>query len=113
VRGRLYKIYIEDLKVQAIIGILDSERVKAQLVVINAQIEYDMSGNEFVNYADVVSMIEKMLVKNRYELLEVALDDIIDKVHKEFSQIKSIKLKINKPNILNNCNVGVELFRKI
>jgi dihydroneopterin aldolase len=109
----MFTIIIEELKVDAVIGILDSERLNPQPVFIDCFIDYVKDSDEYINYAEVVELIENMLVKNRYGLLEVALEDIIEKLFKTFKQIKNVKLKLSKPNILDNCIVGVELFRKI
>jgi len=109
----MFTIIIEELKVDAIIGILDSERSHPQPVFVDCFIDYTKEGDDYINYAEVVDLIENMLVKNRYGLLEVALEEIIEKLFKTFKQIKNVKLKLSKPNILDNCIVGVELFRKI
>ena len=108
----MHKIYIKDLRVQAIIGILDFERQKSQLIVANIVIKYKKNNEQFINYADVASKIEWLLIGNKYKLLEDALSDIIDTIYNDFNQIKSIKLRLDKPQILNNCIVGVELLRK-
>jgi dihydroneopterin aldolase len=112
VRVRLHKIYIKDLKVRAIIGILDFEREKEQLIVANIVIKYKKSKKMFINYVDVTNLIDKMLKNNKYGLIEDAIDDIIDAIYQDFTMIKSIKLRLDKPEILNNCIVGVEHFRK-
>ncbi len=109
----MYTIYIEDLKVEAIIGILPKERKKTQEIVVDCEIVYEKKLDEFINYAEVVSLIETMLVERKYGLIEDALEEIIDILAKKFNQIKSIKLKLLKPQILINCTVGVSRFRKI
>jgi len=109
----MFTIIIEKLKVDAVIGILDSERSDTQPVFVECFIDYVKDSDDYINYAEVVELIENMLVENRYGLLEVALEDITEKLFKTFKQIKNIKLKLSKPNILDNCIVGVELFRKI
>jgi len=108
----MYTIYIEDLKVFAIIGILPHERKKTQEIVVDCEIVYEKKLDEFINYATVVSLIEEMLVEKKYGLIEDALEEIIETLSKNFSQIKSVKLKLLKPQILDNCTVGVSHFRK-
>ncbi len=108
----MFTIYIEDLNIDAIIGILDFERKKPQLIVAKCRIKYKRDEKEFVNYAEIASIIEKMLIDNKYGLIEDALDEIITNIMKSFKSIKSVKLKLSKPNILNNCIVSVESFRK-
>ncbi len=108
----MYTIYIENLKVRAIIGILEKEREASQLIVANCFLEYEKQDDEFINYAEVASLIEESLVKQKYMLIEDALDEIVDAIHKMYREVKSVKLKLSKPDILKNCIVGVELFRK-
>jgi dihydroneopterin aldolase len=109
----MYTIYIEDFKIEAIIGILDHERVAPQPITIACKIEYIKEKEQFINYADITYIIEKMLIEHKYALIEEALDEIMEALIREFGQIKSIQLKILKPKILTNCIVGVEAFRKI
>ncbi len=109
----MYTICIENLKVEAVIGILDKERITPQLIVAHCFIEYKKSFDLFINYAEVVAVIKNMLIEHKYDLLEDALVEIVDALCVNFRQIESIKLKLSKPEILINCVVGVEYFRKI
>lgn len=109
----MFTINIEDLKIEAIIGILPKERKAAQLIIADCVIVYEKRLDEFINYAEVVTLIEEMLKEQKYALIEDALEEIITALSEKFEQIKTIKLKLSKPQILKNCTVGVELFRKI
>ena len=99
-------IHIEDLKFQCIIGILDFERKTKQDVLINITIEYDNTDG-FINYADIVDIIKKNMIKNEFLLIEDALENLNLKLTKEYNAIKSINLKITKPSILPDCKVSV------
>ena len=105
-------IYIEDLTFDAIIGILDNERINPQKVIINCTICYDFKNQDFINYALITKLIEDEMKKGRFLLIENAILEIIDKIKGTFSTISSIKLKISKPNILDNCVVSVALEKK-
>ncbi len=107
----MFKIYIEDLKIEAIIGILEEERLSPQSVIVNMQIEYSYKNN-FLNYQEIADFVESKIVNSKYFLLEEALLDITESLKEKFSSILAIKVKINKPNILSNCNVGVEIQKK-
>lgn len=109
----MFTIIIEELKVEAIIGILATERLNPQPVFVECSIDYIKDNDDYINYAEVVNLIENMLIEKKYGLLEVALEDIVETLSKNFKQIKNVKLKLSKPDILDNCIVGVELFRKI
>jgi dihydroneopterin aldolase len=104
-------IHIEDLKFKCIIGILDFEREKEQDVIINLRIKYD-NKNGFINYADIVQIIKKRMIKKEFLLIEDALDSLNLKLNKEYKSIKSIDLKITKPSILPDCKVSVSNLYK-
>ncbi len=104
----MYTIYIENLKTEAIIGILDFEREKPQQIVAECRINYTREGEKFIDYAVVAGMIEEMLKEGQYFLIEDALDEIILAIKDTFFAVKSITLKLSKPEILANCTVSVK-----
>ena len=99
-------IHIEDLKFQAIIGILDFERVNKQDIVVNLSIDYDYQ-EDFIDYAQVVEFIKSYTQKSEFLLLEDALSSLSTKLKKTFSQINTLNLKITKPSILPDAIVSV------
>jgi len=100
-------IHIEDLIFECIIGLLDFERITPQKVIVDLEISYEYSSEEFINYANIVNDIKDELIKNKYKLLEDALLSIKNRLIKNYPKIKTLKLKISKPNILNDCSVGL------
>lgn len=102
------KILIEDLAFEAILGILESERLIPQKVSISCTIEYAYSEKEFINYAEVADLIEKSMTTEKFFLIEEALDFVTKALKKNFPLIRELTLTIRKPNILSNCIVGVE-----
>lgn len=107
-----FKIIISDLTFFAIVGILEKERLTPQKVLADIEIEYVKVDETFINYAEVASLIEETMKNEKYLLLEEALEDITCKIKLQFSSILSINLKLLKPSILDNCEVGVEIFKK-
>ena len=99
-------IYIENLKFQTLIGILDFERVTAQDVIINLEIDYSYK-KEFINYAEVASLVKMIMIKEQFLLIEDALSFLSKSLKSEFSQISKLNLKITKPSILLDCQVSV------
>jgi len=104
-------IHIEDLKFQCIIGILDFEREKEQDVIINLEIDY-IYNNNFINYADVATLLQNRMKKEQFLLIEDALENLSSLLKKNFSNIISLNLKITKPSILPSCRVSVSNFYK-
>lgn len=100
-------IHIEDLTFKVIIGLLDFERNIAQKVIINLEIAYDYKDNQFINYADIVTYIENKMKKERYTLLEDALLGLKTLLSSTYPQINKLKIKISKPDIIDNCKVSL------
>ncbi|MDD2265402.1 dihydroneopterin aldolase [Sulfuricurvum sp.] len=102
------KILIENLTFDTIIGILEHERTTAQKVHIDCIIDYPYSEGHFINYAEVAEMIETTMHKERFELIETALEVLNATLKEHFPLIKELLLTIRKPTILPNCSVGVQ-----
>jgi 7,8-dihydroneopterin aldolase/epimerase/oxygenase len=111
-RQKLYKIFIENLEFETIVGILPNEREQKQKVCINCEIEYIFKKENFIDYAKIATLISSLMKKNQYLLLEEALEDLCCSITNEYPHIKTLKIKIIKPQILPNANVGVEIFKK-
>lgn len=100
-------IHIEELSFECIIGILDFERITPQKVIIDAQIDYDYNSKDFINYADIIELIEKDMQESKYELLETALQQMAQKIKLNYVNIQNLTLKITKPNIISNARVAL------
>ena len=100
-------IHIEDLSFDVIIGLLDFERDKPQRVIINLEASYDYSDNKFIDYADMVLLIQNELKEKRYALLENALLGLKDILYTTYPDLKTLSLKISKPDILPECTVSL------
>ncbi len=99
-------IHIENLKFKCILGILDFERVTKQDIIINIKIDYKYKKN-FINYAQIVKITKKFMIKNEFLLIEDAIKELNLKLIKEFKSIKKMEIKITKPSILPDCKVSV------
>jgi dihydroneopterin aldolase len=102
----LYKISIENLEFTTIIGVLQSERVKAQRVVVDANILYSID-QDYIDYAKIVEIIVDDIVQKKYSLIEDALDSLVKLLKKNYLNIQELEIKITKPDILQNCKVSV------
>ena len=103
----LMTIHIEELTFDTIIGLLDFERITPQKVIINMEIEYLYKNNNFINYADIIKLIEKQMLEKKYELLETAIDELTKYFLLNYPQIQQLTLKIMKPNIITNAQVAL------
>ncbi len=106
---KLLKINIEDLIFDCIIGILPFERESEQKVIINLSFEYlyKNDGSSFIDYSEVVTLMENIMIKEQFMTLEDAIIFIQTQLNSKYN-IENLKVKISKPDILSNCVVSVE-----
>ena len=102
------RIHITELKLNEIFGVYPAERKAEQPVVVDCQIDYDFSSGAYIDYERVAKIIVKTLKQKKFRLVEEALLFLSSSLKSQFSQINSINLKIVKPQIMGNCQVGVE-----
>ncbi len=100
-------IHIEDLTFDVIIGLLDFERITPQSVIVNIEASYDYSNNNFINYVDMVALVESELKDKEYKLLEDALLGVKDRLYNLYPQLQILYIKISKPDILPLCKVSL------
>lgn len=100
-------IHIEALTFDVTIGLLDFERDRPQSVIVDLAATYDYSDDAFIDYGDIVILIQNELKIQRYTLLENALIGLKDVLYTAYPQLKTLSLKISKPDILPECNVAL------
>ena len=113
------KVLISDLTLLMSIGIHDFEKIKKQEVKFNIIIDInplltpvEKRLNSIVNYETVVKDVTKLTKNKHYELLESLAEDIFFILFKN-TNIKKIKLKIEKTQIIKNTSsVGIEITKK-
>jgi len=100
------RIHIEELRFNCIIGLLEDERHTPQEVIVELELDYDYK-DEFINYADVATLLETQLQQKQYELIETALEELFVLIKQNHPLIKRLYIKISKPDILPYCRVSV------
>ena len=100
------KVKIKNLNFKCIIGILPFERKKKQRVNIDISFKYDYKDSKFIDYSQVVELVEKHMKKEKFELIEEAIISIKKQLIKKYKITKLI-ITITKPDILPNCEVSV------
>jgi len=100
-------IHIENLKFDVIIGLLDFERDRPQAIIVDLEASYAYSNENFVDYANMVLLIKEELKEKRYALLEEALLGVKNRLYMSHPQLKTLTLKISKPDILPECSVAL------
>ena len=103
-------IHIENLEFDVIIGLLDFERDRPQRVIIDLEASYEYADKNFIDYADMVFLIQQELKAKRYKLLEEALLGVKTLLCTTYPQLQTLRLKISKPDILPRCSVALSQF---
>ncbi|GAD18641.1 dihydroneopterin aldolase [Helicobacter fennelliae] len=106
-----YTIVIEDLTLQAIIGMLDFERENAQSLQIKAAITYEYN-DTFLDYVKLKDIISTTLLCGKFYLLEEAFEAVASAISAQFKEVIKIKLTLKKPDILKDCVVGIKDIRQ-
>ncbi len=114
-----YKILINELTLDAFVGIHDFEKKKKQKIAISLSLDVtdNISGIEhkienFVSYEHIVDDIKSILKKGHIDLLETLGEKIVDLCFKD-ERVMTIKLKLEKLEVFKETSsVGIEIFRK-
>ena len=105
----MLKVNINELTFSCIIGILESERINEQKVIIDLSFEYFFKedGSNFIDYSHVASYVQNTMQNNKFKLIEDAIIFIRAGLKNKYD-IKNLWIKIAKPDILDNCIVSVQ-----
>ena len=114
-----YKILINELTLDAFIGIHDFEKKKKQKITISLSLDVNdnISGIEhkienFVSYEHIVNDIKSILKEGHIDLLETLGEKIVELCFKD-KRVLTIKLKLEKLEVFKDASsVGIEILRK-
>ncbi len=114
------KIILENVRIYAYHGVLPEETTAGTYFLINLELEADLWKasesdylNDTVSYAEINDILhDEMRIPSK--LIEHVAGRIINKIHKVFPQISSIKIRISKtsPPMRGECTAAsVEFFK--
>ena len=112
------KIFVDDLEIEAIIGIFDWEREVKQLIKISYEVEVDIkkafkSDNieDTFDHKNTSKKIIKFVEKSSFQLIE-ALAENVSKIILQDEKVLNLRLSISKPGALRGSKeVGLKIFR--
>lgn len=112
------KIFIQKLEIPCIIGTLPKERKKKQKIVLDLEFPTDVRKaarrddlRDALNYRKIANYITKFVSESRFYLIETLAEHLAKALLREF-KLKSLTLRISKPNAIKNAkNVGAEIRR--
>lgn len=111
-------VFIHGLKLDAVIGCYDWEKVRPQPIVIDIDMAWDNGPaastdalEHALDYGDVSLRIERLVSASRVELVETLAECIVSTLMKEYG-ISGIKLRLSKLDaVVNADRVGVQISR--
>ncbi len=112
------KIFLKELKTEAIIGIFDWERQVKQTVLIDLEMNADVrkaalsdSIEDTLNYKRVAKRILEFIEQSSFHLVETLAEHIAMLVLEEF-QVSWVKVALNKPGAIRSSrSVGIIIER--
>lgn len=115
------KIIIEGLKLFAYHGVNPEEKRDGQHFIIDltAETNLDNAGKtddleKTVSYAKIIKTIKRVMVEDKYDLIERVAYRIIEQVFEEYEALKVITVRVRKPEAPISAEfsyVAVELTR--
>ncbi len=106
------KIFLNDLKIDTIIGIYDWERQTQQTLSFDLEMDWDIKPaaesddiNKTLDYGAVAQRIVAFVKASEYLLIETLAEDLCTMLLKEFA-IPRIKLTLSKPVALHGQNTA-------
>lgn len=113
------RVFIEDLRIQTVIGIYDWEREITQTISIDLQMAFDISraaaSDEIVDTLDYKSVSKRLIQfveSSEFQLVEALADHCARIVLDEFP-VNWLRLKLSKPGAVRGSSaVGVIIERE-
>lgn len=112
------KIFLEELKVDTVIGIWDWERRIRQTVIIDLEMSADIASAaatddvaDTLNYKSVAKRIQSFVSDSEFQLVETLAERIAAIIRDEFD-VAWVKVRVSKPGAIRGSrNVGIEIER--
>ena len=113
-----YTIHINDLEFSCSVGVLDEEKEAPQRVVMDIALTsvkpenvYSDNYEDVVCYSKIINNIAKMLAEKHIEIIETMAAKVTD-ICLADKRILKANVKVSKPDIIPNAEVGVEWWQK-
>ena len=111
-------VFIEDLRIQTVIGVFDWEREITQTISLDLQMAYDISraakSDDIVDTLDYKAVSKRLIQfveSSEFQLVEALAEHCASIVLEEFP-VTSLRLKLSKPGAVRGSSaVGVIIER--
>jgi dihydroneopterin aldolase/2-amino-4-hydroxy-6-hydroxymethyldihydropteridine diphosphokinase len=98
------KIYIKDFEVFANHGVFNEEKNLGQKFILSMELQLNLRKagltgdlNETVNYGELCLEVEKQFTKERYDLIETAVEKVAGFILLKYDLVKKVKIILKKP----------------
>jgi len=112
------RIFVTDLRVDAIVGIWDWERAMTQTVSIDLEMAWDIRPaataddiDQTLDYRAVAKRVAAFVEASRFKLIETMAEHIAELIQQEFG-VTWLRICIRKPSAMRGSrDVGVRIER--
>ncbi|HEY0178092.1 MAG TPA: dihydroneopterin aldolase [Dokdonella sp.] len=112
------RVFIEDLRIETIIGIYDWERTTRQMIALDVEMAFDNAKpaasdriEDTLNYKAVAKRLIAFVEASRCELVETLAERCAELIRAEFG-VPWLRLKLSKPGAVTGARaVGVVIER--
>ena len=112
------RIFVNNLRVQAILGIYPLEREQPQEVVISLEIETECSKaaaskdlEDSLDYSTLADAVAELTITGKYLLIETLIEDIAQHCLRQ-PLVDGVSVQVEKPQaVLRADSVGVRIYR--
>ena len=112
------KIFLDELKIDTIIGIWDWERKIHQTVIIDLEMSADIAKaaatdevEDTLNYKSVAKRVQEFVGDSSFQLVETLAERIAGIIRDEFD-VAWVRVRVHKPGAIRGSkDVGVDIER--
>lgn len=112
-------IILEQLAVQASIGILDHELAARQPLILHAEFDTlidqtasDIDMDTVLDYRKLRQALIEECTQRHINLLETLIDNILTRILQDFPSVQRVKIRVSKPLAFEDCAaVSIEQTR--
>jgi len=113
------RVFIEDLKIETVIGIFDWERKIRQTISLDIEMAWDIQAaaetdhiDQALDYKSVAKRLIAYVSSSEFQLVETLAERCAQIILEEF-QVSWLKLRLSKPGAVRGSrNVGVIIERQ-
>jgi dihydroneopterin aldolase len=116
--ARVRHVFVKDLKLMALIGVYEVEKIKPQPIVVNIDLSVaegpgpaDDDLSHVVSYEIIVKKVEGIVARGHINLVETLAEHIAEACLRD-DRVLAARVRVEKPEVIPNAaSVGVEIER--